>query len=212
MMNTAPRHRIPADAGFTLVEAAIVLVIIGLAVGFVMQGRSLIANAEYRALESRLGDHRHAFHAFRDRYDALPGDMPLEAVETRLSAMVGGGGDGNGIIDHGPGCSEAGAETCLAWRHLRAADLLTGDPAVAGPAARPDHPYAGVVSAWFTGTEGNGVFGHKLLVTGVPARIAWRLDSNADDGRHDRGRISCPDCGEHGYPKGEAPVDIVYGL
>jgi len=73
-------RRCPAQArgcaGFTLIEAAIVLVVIGLILGVVLQGQSLIRNAEYRSLKSDISDYQSGFYAFRDRYNRLPGDMP----------------------------------------------------------------------------------------------------------------------------------------
>ncbi|MDZ7748282.1 MAG: type II secretion system protein [Halofilum sp. (in: g-proteobacteria)] len=132
----APRRagdRRRAVHGFSLVESAVVLVIVGLALAAVLQGRELIAGAEYRALRHQLGEQRDAFHAFRERYHALPGDFA--AARARLGVAPG---NGDGIIGAGAACAGAGDESCRAWQHLRAAGLLAGDPRP--PAGRAPGP------------------------------------------------------------------------
>lgn len=189
-------RRCPAKAryaaGFTLIEAAIVLVVIGLILGVVLQGQSLIRNAEYRSFQTSISDYQSAFYEFRDRYSALPGDF--SRADTRLGLGGNPNGDGNGIIDDGPGCTNASDETCLAWRHLRGARLISGNPETAGNESRPTHPFAGAFDGFFTGSEGNGVFENKLFITDVPADIAQRMDDQIDDQEPDSGRVSCNDC------------------
>jgi len=202
-------HRLDsADAGFTLVEAAIVLVVIGLILGVVLQGQSLIRNAEYRALKSQISDYQSAYYGFRDRYNGLPGDFA--DANDRLGGLANGGG--NGVIDDGPACSADTDESCRAWQHLRGAGLIGGDPGTSGPPASPSHPYAGVFSSLFTGGDGNGVFADKLLITGLPGNIASRLDDDIDDDTDDSGRVSCSGCGADGYPGEGATASVVFEL
>lgn len=61
--------------GFTLIELSIVLVIIGLLVGGVLAGQTLIAAAQVRKEISKLNSISTAINTFRVKYDALPGDM-----------------------------------------------------------------------------------------------------------------------------------------
>lgn len=196
-------------AGFTLIEIAVVLVIIGLLMGSVMTARTLIESAEYRALRNQIDEFEAAWHTFRERYRALPGDFAR--ADARLGT-AGADGNGNGVIEGGPGCTNAADESCRAWQHLRAAGLVAGDPAVAGPASTPTHPWDAPVSGFFTGVEGNGRFGHKLLFERVPADVAHRLAVEIDDGRPDRGRVSCVQgCDGTGWPA-QGHVDIAYML
>lgn len=196
--------------GFTLVEAAIVLVVIGLILGVVLQGQSMIRNAEYRSFKSDLTDYQSAFYAFRDRYNALPGDF-ADASDRIDSALPDG--NGNGVIAGGPACDVATAETCIAWQHLRAAGQIRGNPSTDGNDSQPQHPYGGVFNAFFTGTDGNGRFENKLLVTDVPGNIAERLDTEVDDELTDSGRVSCVDgCTGDEYPGAEARADIAVSL
>lgn len=210
MADPSPSRRPLRQRGFSLVEAAIVLVIIALILGAVLQGRSLIANAEYKSLKEKIGSHKTAFDTFRERFNALPGDFA--DASDRLGVA---GGNGNGVIDDGPSCGASGDESCRAWQHLRAADLVEGDPGVAGTAAAPEHPYAGVVSGLFTGTDGDGEFRHKLLILDLPVEIARRLDDELDDGICDQGRISglsgCTGTGSADWPA-SGSVDVVYAL
>lgn len=193
------------------------LVIIGLILAAVLQGRQLIASAEYKSLRSQLSEHRNAFYTFRDRYNALPGDFA--DANDRLG-LSGANGDGNGVIEPGPTCDEDGDESCLAWQHLRAADMLDGNPDDSGSDASPRHTYGGVVESFFTGNAGNSnlEFGHKLKVAALPADVARRLDEEIDDDRCDDGRVSalpdsnCEGTGNDDWPSGSDPVDVVFGL
>jgi prepilin-type N-terminal cleavage/methylation domain-containing protein len=200
--------------GFTLIEAAIVLVIVGLLLGAVLQGRQLIESARFKSLKSDLGEYREAFDTFQQRYNAVPGDYA--DADTRLGMAASSTGDGNGVIDTGGtlGCDTVDEEECLAWRHLRAARLIRGDAGLTGTDAPPEHAFQGTVSGFFTGSQGNGEFGHKLLVLDVPARFANQLDDDLDDGDPDVGLISCNSgCSGGVWPANdEALVDVIYAF
>ncbi len=195
-------------SGFTLIEMAIAMVIIGTLLVVVLQGRALIANAEYKSFRAQLSEYRNAFHTFRDRYNALPGDFT--EASSRLGLDTGSDGSGNGVIDGGSDCSSSNDEGCSAWAHLRAAGLTKG----ASNAGPPDHSYADQFAGFFTGDGGNDVFGHKLRVNGVPVEIARRLDNDIDDGLCDEGRVSSwasGDCTDGDWDA-DTGVDIVYRL
>jgi len=203
-------HRVrPRARGFSLVEVAVVLVIIGLILAAVLQGRQLVASAEYKSLKQQLRDYQSAFYAFRDRYNALPGDF--SQADSRLGLPSSANGDGDGMIDGGPACDTVGEEACLAWRHLRAAELIKGNPNDTGTNASPRQPYGGVVSSFFTGTAGNGSYGHKLYVTGLPVEIAQQLDDDIDDEQYKDGKIGCVSCTGSDWPA-TGLVSIVYAL
>ena len=199
------------QAGFTLVEAAIVLVVIGLILGVVLQGQSMIRNAEYRSFKSDLTDYQSAFYAFRDRYNALPGDF------VNASGRIDSGlpdGDGNGVIDNGPTCNNDGDESCMAWQHLRGAGFVKGSASDAGSDASPRHPYGGVFSSFFTGPEGATGFASKMFITDLPGDIAQRLDDDLDDGEADAGRVSCFQGGSvcSDYPDADERTGVIIAL
>lgn len=214
MTDPSPFPRLLRQRGFSLVEAAVVLVIIALILGAVLQGRALIASAEYKSLKEQIGSYKGAFDTFRDRFNALPGDF---AEANDRFGLSGANGSGNGVIDDGPVCGNDNDESCLAWQHLRAADLLKGDAGVAGTAASPKHPYGGAFSGFFTGNDGNDEFGHKLLICEVPAEIARQLDGDLDDAISNGGRVSgLSDCADSGPGIADWPDDgtvaVVYAL
>ena len=203
------------ERGFSLVEAAIVLIVIGIILAAVLQGRSLIESAEYKSFGQQVREYRGAFHNFRDRYNALPGDF-ADASERLESSQPDG--NGNGLIGDSsdgdwPGCSDPDDEPCMAWQHLRAAGMLGGNPDTEGGQAAPEHPFGGVIASFFTGSGNNGEFGHKLLIRDVPVGIAARFDTDADDERCDGGRITGQTCDSGSdWPSGQATVDVVYAL
>lgn len=192
------------------------LVIVGFLLAAVLQGRQMIESARFKSLKADLGEYRDAFDTFEQRYNALPGDYA--DADTRLGMGASSVGNGNGVIDSGGtlGCDTVDEEDCLAWRHLRAARLIRGDDSLAGTAARPEHAFQGTVSGFFTGTQGNGEFGHKLLILDVPAEFANQLDDDLDDGDPASGTVTCNN-GCTGAPLAwptdpEAFVDVIYAL
>jgi len=66
--------------GFTLIELSIVLVIIGLIVGGILVGQELIRTAQTRATIAQIEKYNTAVNTFRNKFDALPGDLPVNLV------------------------------------------------------------------------------------------------------------------------------------
>jgi prepilin-type N-terminal cleavage/methylation domain-containing protein len=114
------------QSGFTLVEIAIVLVVIGLLLGGILKGQQLINSARVRNLADQNSGVQAAYYGFIDRFRNLPGDMTCTAAVSAVGAAVSPnncttvvGGNGNGRIDS---VVEAGA----VWSHLSVAGFLTG--------------------------------------------------------------------------------------
>lgn len=118
---------------FSLVELSVVLVILGLLVGGVLAGQSLIQGSKVRSQLKQLEEFDLAASTFKLQYDALPGDLP-EAGKVGLYAptaypchTICGNGDGF-IWDNYYAYSEAGqyhhGEVMIFWRHLSEAKLL----------------------------------------------------------------------------------------
>lgn len=133
-------------SAFTLVELSIVLVILGLLVGGVLTGQSLIRAAELRSVTSDYSRYRTAIYAFRDKYFALPGDMgnatAFWGIRTGSSSTTGSdnlchqvlntiGGTCNGLQDDillnsALGANYDSSERYLFWQHLGLAGLIEG--------------------------------------------------------------------------------------
>ncbi len=116
------------QAGFTLVELSIVLVIIGLIVGGVLVGQDMIRAAEIRATVSQFEKLNSASNTFRDKYNGFPGDL-ANAASFGFAARGGGAGsgDGNGLYEAcAAGAVTMGCETALFWRDLSTAQLVEG--------------------------------------------------------------------------------------
>lgn len=84
--------RVRKKAAFSLVELSIVLVILGMLVGGVLAGQSLIRASELRSITSDIHKMQSARIAFRDKYFSLPGDMP-NAISF-WGRQAGNAGDG----------------------------------------------------------------------------------------------------------------------
>src|SRR5438046_6702163 len=88
------------ETGFTLIEIAIVLVIIGLLLGGVLKGQELITGARVRNLISQQDGIKAAFFGFQDRYRALPGDYASAGTNINCTPLCANG-NGNGRIEDG---------------------------------------------------------------------------------------------------------------
>lgn len=122
--------------GFSLVELSIVLVILGLLVGGILAGQSLIRAAELRAVSTEYQRYVTAVHSFRDKYFQLPGDMNNatrvwgdDNTNCPDAAITNGSpgtcnGDGNGTFWYG---SAGGtSELFQFWKQLALAGLIEG--------------------------------------------------------------------------------------
>src|ERR1700732_4041122 len=98
-MIPAQKH-MRAQAGFTLVELAIVMIIIGLLIAGVLKGQALINNARVTSTVAQNKAIDAAISTFRDTYASLPGDLvnPAARLPNCLAApcvaAVAGNGDG----------------------------------------------------------------------------------------------------------------------
>ncbi len=122
-----------SQAGFTLVELAIVMIIIGLLIGGILKGQELIQNAQVTATASQIKAYEAALTTFRDSYNAVPGDIrnPTNRLPNCTAAPCnvdsGVGAGGNNRITETPAAAAAnGTEATRFWIHLAAADLIGG--------------------------------------------------------------------------------------
>lgn len=176
------------QAGFTLIEIAIVMVIIGLLLGGVLKGQAMIDSARVRALNNNIDGISAAWFAFQDRYRVFPGDMLAANANAQIGAGVGAGngGDGGGTV-------VVGAESGFLWRHLAVAGLISGSYSALTTGA------AGVVQDCAVTICPDNRFGlgfvianlaapfpaaaHRLFTgSRIPVEIVAELDRKIDDG------------------------------
>lgn len=175
--------------GFTLVEIAIVLVIIGLLLGGVLKGQELITQAKIKNIANDFNGMSAAVYAYQDRYKAFPGD-DLNA-DTRWTSPLATKGDGNAkvgadantaVID----CSTQTVENCQFWHHLRLAGMISGDTAVGPGKLSPQNAVGGVLHVQ---SGAMGLAGLVICTTNLPGKIANAIDAQFDDGKPDTGQV-----------------------
>ena len=182
------------QSGFTLVEIAIVLVIIGLLLGGVLKGQELIENAKIKNLRNDLQGVTAAHYGYLDRYGQLAGDDDKSMVRFGLDpadapdvAVAGtpGLGDGTLAADFSNSCIDTSTEECKYWSDLRGSGLLTGTGA-----KNPINSYSGVIAIVNQATANDGIAsGLNVCMGNLPAKAAESLDATLDDGVPSTGAI-----------------------
>jgi prepilin-type N-terminal cleavage/methylation domain-containing protein len=200
--------------GFTLVELAVVMIIIGLLIGGILKGQELIANAQVASTVTQMKGIDAATSTFRDSYAALPGDMSTaQARLPNCTAAPCTNGDGNGRITETPDAvPAAGQENTIVWAHLSVADLIGGISNSGTLMFGESLPAASVGGGYFFGYDNSGSpgtspattarGGHYLALTGVADQAvgsggstnltgsqAARIDRKLDDGVPDTGSV-----------------------
>lgn len=199
------------QTGFTLVEIAIVLVIVGLILGGVLKGQEMIANAKVRNVIDQSTGIQTAVFAFQDRYRGLPGDY---SQATTNIPGVAGDGNGNGFIT-------TNAERGLFWQHLSTAGFITGN--YNGAAAANNLTCNSVTCAsnafngammfsWGAMASGETSNAHELRIgRSIPVDIVAEIDRKIDDGAPDTGSFQLDDQANAGTCKSSATVYDIAG-
>jgi prepilin-type N-terminal cleavage/methylation domain-containing protein len=179
--------------GFTLVEIAIVLVIVGLLIGGVLKGQEMITNAKLKRVESDNAGIAAAMFSYQDRYLQLPGDD--SQAFTRFNVYNGTtagniNGDGNGLITGAWDANNlqsiddaAALESDTFFGHLRAAGLITGDGL---NGTKPSNAYGGQI-----GIQDGAISlaGHVTIFGEIEGPIARIVEARLDDGDAGKGRV-----------------------
>lgn len=171
------------QSGFTLVEIAIVLVVIGLLLGGVLKGQELVLNAQIRNSINDYNNVASARFAYQDRYRRIPGD------DNTATARWGAGiaqGNGDGILT-GVWNQNSNVETGIFWHHLRNDNLVAGSRAVDASNATftgPQNAFNGQTGVQST-AFGAAMLGDVICQSAIPSKAATLIDIRIDDGGAD---------------------------
>jgi prepilin-type N-terminal cleavage/methylation domain-containing protein len=185
----------PRQSGFTLVEIAIVLVIIGLLLGGILKGQEMIVQAKIKNTISDFNGVLAAYNGYIDRYRALPGDDP-QSTRWGLTPPVATAG--NGVIQGAYESQTADVESRLFWLHLRQSGFIPGQGQ-----AQPTNAHNGILGvqtgdAAFppaatlgntTAPAVNGIGGIIICASQVPDKVAIAVDNQTDDGQSRSGQV-----------------------
>jgi len=196
--------------GFTLIELSIVLVIIGLIVGSIFVGSSLIRQAQLHSVISNISQYRVAFLAFRDKFTYWPGDLPNAqsywpapiCIDDPIDTSNTCNGNGNEVLDG------VYSDECLrSLQHLSLAKMVkeTHSGIVVSPSVphkagyntvKTDLPGTGLIIR--DNQDGSPVYGRRGLYLQVASLLptssvyagkaltpdeAWNIDQKLDDGK-----------------------------
>jgi len=181
------------QTGFTLVEIAIVLVIIGLLLGGILKGQEMITQAKIKNIVNDFNGVTAAVNSYQDRYRALPGD-DINAAG-RWSGAAKGNGNGqfgtpatpanmyNTILTAAPADAE---ETNSFWWHLRLAGFVGGVTTGVGAGTPPANAANGIMGVQTTGL---GFTSNIVCSSNLPDKIAIAVDTQMDDGTAASGQL-----------------------
>jgi prepilin-type N-terminal cleavage/methylation domain-containing protein len=181
------------QSGFTLVEIAIVLVIIGLLIGGVLKGQELINSAKVKNFASDFRNIATLVYAYQDKYRATPGD---DAAADRhmpggISATTPSGQQGNARIDGNWNSTTITDESYLFWQHVRLAGLATGQTTTGTsdyPQRNADGGLIGITSNPVI-IGGNWPGNFFICTSGIQGRFVRQLDTAIDDGNTATGSL-----------------------
>jgi prepilin-type N-terminal cleavage/methylation domain-containing protein len=191
--------------GFTLIEIAIVLVIIGLLLGGVLKGQELINSAKVKNLAGDFKNIPVYIYGYQDKYKALPGDDPNVAAHvggtgTTPTACTGSGAGtcdvGNGIIDGNWDADTDAAESYVFWQHIRLAGFGPGsvDTSAAKKAEYLQrNAVGGQIGITNTSSANIPIKNMKgtyvVCSNGIPGKFAKQLDTTLDNGDTTTGSV-----------------------
>lgn len=187
------------QTGFTLIELAIVLVIIGLLLGGVLKGQELINSAKVKNLAADFKNVQVYMYGYQDKYRAQPGDDATARNHLGADAGQATGTVGNGKIDGSWLTVTNADESCYFWEHVRRAGFANGSyPVDCATSTSPTIPRnseggrIGIQSISGTPnfTKIANMDGATVICSdAIQGKLAKQLDIMMDDGDTQRGTV-----------------------
>ena len=198
------------QSGFTLVEIAIVLVIIGLLLGGILKGQELITNAKVRNVADQQNSVKAAFFAFQDRFRALPGDYTQGAANIPNTVAPCDVVTSTSKLD-------TTKKSICAWHQITNAGFIScsvcstdhsGDAAISSNNS-PVNAYNGAMTVFWDADFNNAVGAANPvnnLKSGsqVPSNVLAEVDRKIDDGN--------PSTGSFRYSNNTAAGTVTAGV
>ena len=186
--------KVKKQSGFTLVEIAIVLVIIGLLLGGVLKGQELVESSKMKTMAKDLNGFSAMINSYQERYRGLPGDDATAAATytDRWGAAAVTPVTSNGLIGAVTALTNASTlagfagttENVMAIQALRYAGFLAGDGVSGAP---PANAAGGLIG--FTNTVMGFGAVNVVCFTGLSGKQAGALDRMLDDGDNTKGSV-----------------------
>jgi prepilin-type N-terminal cleavage/methylation domain-containing protein len=179
------------QSGFTLVEIAIVMVIIGLLIGGVLKGQAMIQNAKVKRVVKQADEMRAMVMSFYDKYGSFPGDECL----ANIPPGDGVNGNCNGQISN--------AESTDLFNDLMQAQLISGNFTGANV---PNHAFGDSVRVYWVNPPGPPGTNHFIRFDNLPWDVCLEIDTKYDDGVWNDGTIVA----NENYVEANSPVAQLY--
>ena len=184
------------QTGFTLIELAIVLVIIGLLLGGVLRGQELINSAKVKNMARDFQNVQVYIYGYQDKFKALPGDDRSAAAHLGGTPLQSSTGAGDGVIagawDGGANGTAPATESGMFWQHVRLAGLAPGPTAATDLNYYPTNADGGRVGvssvSGFSGPTGlTGAY--VVCSAGILGKFAKQIDTTLDDSETSTGSV-----------------------
>ncbi len=191
------------QSGFTLIEIAIVLVIIGLLLGGVLKGQELINSAKVKNLASDFKNIPVFIYGYQDKFKALPGDQTQAKLDAQFPpantgtactpTAAGKCSIANGMIDGNWNATAVTDESFVFWQHVRLAGLAPGATATASADYIPKNAVGGSIGITNSSAANlpiTGLRGSYIVCSdAIPGKFAKQLDTTMDNGETDSGSM-----------------------
>lgn len=175
------------NSGFTLIEIAMVLLIIGLVLGGILKGQELINSTKVKNLATDFNNIPIYIYGYQDKYHAYPGDDAAATIHlTNPNGIIIKPGNGNGTINgNWNDTITQNSESFNFWQQLRLAGLYPGPTDTTDPEYIPTNAVGGKIGVTnvLTNAPITGLAGNLVIYSDkIPGKLAKQLDILLDDG------------------------------
>ncbi|MBI5920354.1 MAG: prepilin-type N-terminal cleavage/methylation domain-containing protein [Betaproteobacteria bacterium] len=194
------------QSGFTLIEIAIVLVIIGLLLGGVLKGQELINSAKVKNFATDFRNLPLYIYGYQDKFKAIPGDdaqvtahlgSTLCPTATTCTDTPTTGTLGNGVLEGWWNASDTKQESYRFWQHVRLAGLAAGPTDIGNAQWLPRNAEGNILGVSGGATANLPISTlrgtYVACSQGILGKFAKQLDITLDDGNAQTGSLQVMD-------------------